>query len=120
MDFNANPTLERTARGIKKVEQNDTNSENVEKHKKKNNVETKSGSSNKKQKIRQKRNKLNLKKKKSQKKTKIIKFEKNQEREKNQIKSPGSDTEKIKKKNLQKSFSNRQAILDSCIEVRFE
>ena len=88
--------------------------------KKKNNVETKSESSNKKQKIRQKVNKLNLKKKKSQKKTKIIKFEKNQEREKNQIKSPGGDTEKIKKKNLQKSFSTRQAISESCIKVRFE
>jgi len=62
-----------------------------------------------------------LKKKKSQKKTKIIKFEKNQVREKNQKKSPGGgDTEKIKKKKLQKSFSTRQAISDSCIKVRFE
>ena len=116
VDFNANQTLERTARGIQNKDPNDNKSENLDKPKKKDKVEKKSESRNKKQKRREKKIKLNLKKKKSQKKTKSKKFEKNQEIKK----SPGGVTEKIKKKNLQKSFSTRQAISDSCIKVRFE
>ena len=118
VDFNANQTLERTARGIKNEDPNDNKSENLVKPKKKGKVEKKSDSRT--QKTREKKIKLNFKKKNSQKKTKSKKFEKNQEIKKNQIKSPGGVPEKIKKKNLQKSSSTRQAISDSCIKVRFE